>query len=187
MKWIRPLQDEQMTLSNSELIKPVSQDVNTHRFHPFYQSLVERNFTRMKGVSAVRQIYLYLGETFEIYGGWAISALALQRKRTPSRTTFYAVWLWQRGRLKHLHWWVTWLWNNSCFHENSIHTRQKQSSHSHCFSLGSLKNECLFGMENCEDIKKRKNKKRNEKSDLQSQQTVISIMSHTTLLDLISG
>lgn len=77
MKWIRPLQDEQMTLSNSELIKPVSQAVNTHRFHPFYQSLVERNFTRMKGVSAVRQIYLYLGETFEIYGGWswAISAL----------------------------------------------------------------------------------------------------------------
>ena len=59
--------------------------------------------------------------------------------------------------------------------------------YSHCFSLGSLKNECLFGMENCEDIKKRKNKKRNEKSDLQSQQTVISIMSHTTLLDLISG
>lgn len=69
MKWIRPLQDEQMTLSNSELIKPVSQAVNTHQFHPFYQSLVERNFTRMKGVSAVRQIYLYLGETFEIYGG----------------------------------------------------------------------------------------------------------------------
>lgn len=42
-------------------------------------------------------------------------------------------------------------------------------------------------MENCGDIKKRKNKKRNEKSDLQSQKTVISIMSHATLLDLISG
>lgn len=42
-------------------------------------------------------------------------------------------------------------------------------------------------MENCGDIKKRKNKKRNEKSDLQRQQTVISIMSHATLLDLISG
>ncbi|XP_022807104.1 neuroblastoma-amplified sequence-like isoform X1 [Stylophora pistillata] len=48
MKWIRPLQDDQMTLSNSELIKPTSQAINTHRFHPFYQSLVERNLTRMK-------------------------------------------------------------------------------------------------------------------------------------------
>lgn len=51
IKWIRPLQDEQMTLSDSELIKPNSQTVNTHGFHPFYQSLVERNFTRLKGVS----------------------------------------------------------------------------------------------------------------------------------------
>lgn len=51
IKWIRPLQDEQMTLSDSELIKPNSQTVNTPGSHPFYQSLVETNFTRLKGVS----------------------------------------------------------------------------------------------------------------------------------------
>ena len=50
MKWIRPLHDEQTTLSDSELIKPSSHTVNTHGFHPFYKSLVERNVTRSKRV-----------------------------------------------------------------------------------------------------------------------------------------
>ena len=53
MKWIRPLHDEQTTETNSELITPISQIVNTHGFHPFYRSLVEENITRLKGVGRV--------------------------------------------------------------------------------------------------------------------------------------
>ncbi|KAM7430043.1 hypothetical protein ABFA07_019200 [Porites harrisoni] len=49
MKWIRPLHDEQTTETESELITPISQIVNTHGFHPFYRSLVEENITRLKG------------------------------------------------------------------------------------------------------------------------------------------
>ena len=50
MKWIRPLHDEQATETDSELITPISQIVNTHGFHPFYRSLVEENIKRLKGV-----------------------------------------------------------------------------------------------------------------------------------------
>lgn len=53
MKWIRPLHDEQATETDSELITPISQIVNTHGFHPFYRSLVEENITRLKGVGRV--------------------------------------------------------------------------------------------------------------------------------------
>ena len=53
MKWIRPLHDEQTTETDSELITPISQIVNTHGFHPFYRSLVEENITRLKGVGRV--------------------------------------------------------------------------------------------------------------------------------------
>ena len=50
MKWIRPLHDEKATETDSELITPISQIVNTHGFHPFYRSLAEENITRLKGV-----------------------------------------------------------------------------------------------------------------------------------------
>ena len=53
MKWIRPLHDEKATETDSELITPISQIVDTHGFHPFYRSLVEENITRLKGVGRV--------------------------------------------------------------------------------------------------------------------------------------
>ena len=53
MKWIRPLHDEQTSVADSELITPSSQIINIHGFHPFYQSLVEKDFTRSKGVGTL--------------------------------------------------------------------------------------------------------------------------------------
>lgn len=75
MKWIRPLHDEKATETDSELITPISQIVDTHGFHPFYRSLVEENITRLKGVGrVVERCLLYQSShiIFCVHFDWSI-------------------------------------------------------------------------------------------------------------------